>query len=120
MSAAARRGYVLPVQGRPTEITMVRTRADPTDVYRYIVDVQPDERWIDCFKMDGDTYNMAVCPCFYPSIVCRAIDDNAPHNRPTSQQTTKIMASFKLKMGISKYTILNALRKKEEMMVMVQ
>ena len=84
MSAAARRGYVLPVQGRPTEITTVRTRADPGDVDRYInnavsfVDGQPDERWINCLKMDGDTYNMAVCPCFYPSIVCRAIGDDAP------------------------------------------
>ena len=30
------------------------------------------------------------------------------------------MAAFKLKMGISNYAILNALRKKEEMMVMAQ
>ena len=30
------------------------------------------------------------------------------------------MATFKLKMGMSNYAILNALRKKEEMMVMAQ
>ena len=126
--SAPRRGYALPVQGHPTKITMVRVRADPADVDRYIdnavtyVDGQLDERWIDCFKMDGDTYDMAVCPCFYPSIVCRAIDDNAPHNGAKSRQTTEIMASFKLKMGISNYAILyaNALRKKEEMMAMAQ
>ena len=79
-----------------------------------------DERWVDCFKLDRDTYNVAVCPCLYPSIVCRAIDDDAPHNGATRCQITEIMASFKLKMGISNYAILNALLKKEEMMAMAQ
>ena len=120
--SATRRGYALPVQGRPTDITMVRVREDPADVDSYIenavtyVDGQLDERWVDCFKLDGDTYDMTVCPCLYPSIVCRAIDDGAPHNGATSCQITEIMASFKLKMGISNYAILNSLRKKEEMM----
>ena len=63
---------------------------------------------------------MTVCPCLYPSIVCRAIDDDGPHNGATSRQIMEIMASFKLKMGISNYAILNALRKKEEMMAMAQ
>ena len=67
-------------------------------------------------KLDGDTYNMTVCPCLYPSIVCQAIDDEGPHNGATSRQIPDIMATFKLKMGISNYAILNALRKKEEMM----
>ena len=55
-----------------------------------------------------------------PSIVCRAIDGDGPHNRATSRQTTEVMASFKLKMGISNYAILNALRKRKEMMATVQ
>ena len=111
--SATRIGYALPVQGRPTDITMVRVREDPADVDSYIKNA---ERWVDCFKLDGDTYDMTVCPCLYPSIVCRAIDDGAPHNGATSCQITEIMASFKLKMGISNYAILNSLRKKEEMM----
>ena len=124
--STTRRGYALPVQGRPTEITTVRVREDPADVHRYInnavtyVDGQLDERWVDCFKLDGDTYDMTVCQCLYPSIVCRAIDDDAPHNGATSRKITDIMASFKLKMGISNYAILNPLRKKEEMMAMAQ
>ena len=34
--AATRRGYALPVQGRPTDITTVRVREDPADVDSYI------------------------------------------------------------------------------------
>ena len=51
---------------------------------------------------------------------CRAIDDDGPHNGATSCQISDIMASFKLKMGMNNYAILNALRRKEEMMVMAQ
>ena len=43
-----------------------------------------------------------------------------PPNGATSRQITEIMASFKLKMGISNYATLNALRKKEDMMVIAQ
>ena len=124
--AASRRGYALLVQGCPSEITTMRTRGDPADVDRYIdnavffVDGQPDERWINCYRTDGDTYDMAVCPCLYPSIVCRAVDGDGPHNETTSRQTTEVMASLKLKMGINNYAILNALRKRDEMMATVQ
>ena len=108
------------------DITTVRVREDPADVDSYIenavtfVNGELDERWVDCFKLDGDTYDMTVCPCLYPSIVCRAIDDDGPHNGATSRQITEIMAVFELKMGKSNYAILNALWKKEEMMVMAQ
>ena len=73
--AATIRGYAQPVQGRPTAITTVREREDPGDINSYIkkavtyVDGQLDDNWFDCFKLDGDTYNMMVCPCLYPSIV---------------------------------------------------
>jgi hypothetical protein len=59
--SATRRGYALSIQGRPTEITTVRVREGPADVNRYIynavtyVDRQLDERWVNCFKLDGDT-----------------------------------------------------------------
>ena len=123
---ATSRGYAIPVQGCPTAITTVRVREDPGDVDSYIkkavpyVDGQVDESWVDCFKLDGDTYNMTVCPCLYPSIVCPAIDGDGPHNGATSRQIPDIMAAFKLKMGMSNYAILNMLRKKEEMMVVAQ
>ena len=88
--AATRRGYALLVQGRPTAITSVRVREDPADVDSYIekavtyIDGQLDERWVDRFKLDGDTYNMTVCPCLYLSILCPALHDDGPHNGATS------------------------------------
>ena len=59
----------------PTAITTMRVREDPADVDSYIekaimyVDGQVDESWVNCFKLDGDTFNMKVYPCLYPSIV---------------------------------------------------
>ena len=66
--SATRRGYALPIQGPPTKITTVRVREDPADFDSYIdntvtyVDGQLDERWVDCFKLDGDTYDMTALP----------------------------------------------------------
>ena len=125
MSAAAAQKYVPPIQGHPSEISMTRKRGDPTNVERYIeqaisfVDGQPDERWIDTFYINGDTYGMAVCPCLYPLVVCRAIDGDG-HKGTTSRQTTEVMTSFKLKMGATNYVILNALQRKEELMATAQ
>ena len=81
-------------------------------------------RWAAWWKMDrllqdrqGYIWHGSLS---MPSLVCRAIDGDGPHNRATSRQTTEVMASFKLKMGISNYAILNALRKRKEMMATVQ
>ena len=117
MSPAATKKYVLPIQGRPSEISTVSERY--IDQAISFGDGQPDERWIDTFYIEGDTYGMAVCPCLYPSIVCRAIDGDG-HNGTTSRQTTKVMTSFKLKMGVTNYVILNALQRKEELMATAQ
>ena len=50
----------------------------------------------------------------------RLYTGDGPHNGTTSRQTTEIMTIFMLKMGINNYTILNALRKREEMRATVQ
>ena len=50
--AATRRGYALPVQGRPTAITTVRVREDPADIDSYIekavmyIKGQLDKSWV--------------------------------------------------------------------------
>ena len=68
MSTASAQKYVPPIQGLPSEISTTRMQGDPADEERYIdqaisfVDGQPDERWIDTFYINGDTYWMAVCP----------------------------------------------------------
>ena len=54
--AATRRGYALPVQGRPTAITTMRVREDVDSYIKKAVtyvDRQPDESWVDCFKLEG-------------------------------------------------------------------
>ena len=122
--AATRR--TCPNSPRPSHRHYDGEGEDPADVDSYIekavtyVYGQLDKSWVDCFKLDRDTYNMRFCSCLYTSIVGWAIDDDDPHNGATSFQIPDIMAAFKLKMGISNYAILNSLRKKEEMMVMAQ
>ena len=64
--------------------------------------------------MNGDTYDMTVCPCLYLSIVCRAMNDEAAHNRSTSKQVQEMLTGFKLKMGYNNFVIMNALRRQEE------
>ena len=66
--AVARR-YLEPVPGRSTPVSPDRVREDPAHIDAYIedavvyVDMKDQEEWIDCFKMNGDTYNMTVCQC---------------------------------------------------------
>ena len=87
-----------PIHSRPTDaVSSERVREDPANIDGYIqdafvyVDMQAEDEWVDCFKLNGDTYDMTVCPCFYPSIVCRAMDDEAAHNRATSNQIQEII-----------------------------
>ena len=101
-------------------------RPDLTNIDGYIqdaivyVDTQAEDEWADCFKLNGDTYDMTVCPYFYPSIICRAMDDEAAHNRATSKLIQEIITVFKVKMGSNNYVILNALQKMEEGLDMAQ
>ena len=76
--------------------------------------MQDHQEWIDCFKINGDAYELTVCPCHHPSIVCRAMDDEAAHNKTTSKQVQDMITSFKLQMGYNNFMIMNALRRLEE------
>ena len=83
--AAASKKYVPPVQGRQSEVAVIRTRVDPAKVCRYMdlaidfVDGKLDDMWTNTFFIMGDSYGMTVCTCLLPSIVCRSIVDE-PHS----------------------------------------
>ena len=122
MSVARR--YIKPVPNRSIAITSISIRVweDPTNIDGHIQDAVvyvDDDEWVDCFELSDDTYEMTVCPCLYPSIVCRAMDDEADQDGATSWQVMEIITGFKASMGTN-YRILNALRKKEEVVGMGQ
>ena len=99
--AAARR-YLEPIPGRSTPVSPERVREDPKLIDGHIdeaviyVDVQDQEEWTDCFKINDGTYNLTVCPCLHPSIICRAMDDEAAHNRATRKQVQEMITGFKI------------------------
>ena len=80
--AAARR-YLEPVVGRSTPVAARNVREEWNLIDGHIeeaavyVDMQDHQEWIDCFKINGDTYDMTVCPCHHLSIICRAMNDKA-------------------------------------------
>ena len=116
---AATRRYMEPVNGRSTPVALDRVREDPALINGHIdravdyVDTQDHQRWTDCFKLNGETYKVTLCPCLHPSIVCRAMDEELPHNRTTSKQVQDMITSFKHKMG-DNILIINAQRKLDE------
>ena len=69
--AAARR-YLEPVNGLSIPVAPDRVREDPAHIDGYIdlaveyMDRQDHQKWTDCFKLNGDTYKMTVCPCHHP------------------------------------------------------
>ena len=69
---------------------------------------------MDCFKLNGATYDVNVCPCFHSAIICRAMDEELPHSKATSRQVNDMVASFKNQIGDTNFLIVNALRKLEE------
>ena len=68
--AAARR-YLEPVVRHSTPVAAGNVREDPNLIDGHIeeaavyVDMQDHQEWIDCFKINGDTYDMTVCPCHH-------------------------------------------------------
>ena len=89
-----------------------------TDLTVDFVDSQPDDTWTDAFFITSDSYDLTVCTCLLPSIICKSMIDE-PHNVATSRQTGETMEIFKEKMGAQNYVILNALRRKDEQRVVV-
>ena len=101
-----------------------RTRVDPNNLDKFMdlaidfVDSQPDDTWTNAFFIMSDIYELTVCTCLLPTIICRLMIDE-PHNVATSRQTGETMEIFKTKMGVQKYVILIALRRKDEQRVAV-
>ena len=101
-----------------------RTRVDPNNLDKFMdlaidfVDSQPDDTWTNAFFIMSDSYELTVCTCLLPTIICRLMIDE-PHNVATSRQTGETMEIFKTKMGVQKYVILIALRRKDEQRVAV-
>ena len=112
--------YVASVQGGAGEVQTTRQHVDPTDLDTFtdmavdFMDSQPDDVWTDAFFMTSDSYDSSTC--MLPTIVCQSITVE-PHNTATSRQTSKMMMTFKRKMGPQNYKILNALRHKKEQRV---
>ena len=117
--AAARR-YLEPVTGHSAHVAPDRVREDLALIDGYIdraveyVNMQDHQEWIDCLKINGDAYELTICPCHHPSIVCRAMDNEAAHNKTMNKQVQDMITSFKLKMGYNNFVIMNALRRLEE------
>ena len=117
MSVASKK-YVLPVQGQQLKVLATRTPVDPTKLDKFtdlafnFVDSQPDNTWTNIFF----SYELTVCTCLLPSIICRSMRDE-PRNVATSRQTGETMEIFKEKIGAQNYVILNALRCNDEQRV---
>ena len=79
------------------------------------VDNQPADACTDAFYMMGESYNLTSCTCMLPTIVCQAMtEEHHNHNTASSRQSRDTMTTFKKKIGLQNYKILNALRHKAE------
>ena len=76
--------YMEPVNGRPTPIDPERVREDPALVIAAMaravdfVEKQDPQHWIDCFELNNGVYDVNICPCLYPTIICRASPPSPP------------------------------------------
>ena len=78
------------------------------------VETQDPQQWTNCFKLNGAIYDVNVCQCLHPTIICRAMEEELPHSKVSSRQVNRQVASFKNKMGDTNFLIVNAQRKLEE------
>ena len=109
------------VNGRTTPVGPERARgwSNPDTVLELVdkadkfVDSMEAEQWIDCFKLNGDTYEVNVCECFLPTIVCRTLWEDEPHSKAPSKSTNAMIDALKTSMGADNYNIVNELRKIE-------
>ena len=110
------------VNGRATPVGPERARAwsDPDLIPDLVekadkfVDLEEAEQWIDCFRLNGDTYEVNVCECFLPTIVCRTLGEDEPHSKAPSKSTNAMIDALKTSMGTDNYNIVNELRKIED------
>ena len=81
------------VNGRTIPVGPERARgwSDPDTILDLVdradkfVDSMEAEQWIDCFQLNGDTYEVNVCECFLPTVVCRTLGEDEPHSRAPSK-----------------------------------
>ena len=110
------------VNGRTTPVGPERVRgwSEPDTVSELVdradnyVDSVGADTWIDCFQLNGDTYEVNVCDCFLPTIVCRSMEEEEAHSRAPSKSTNSMIESLKASMGADNYNIINELRKRED------
>ena len=60
----------------------------------------------DCFQLNGDIYEVNVCDCFLPTIVCRTMLEEEPHSKAPSKSTNTMIEALKTSMGASNYNII--------------
>jgi hypothetical protein len=117
---AANGRYVEPVNGRPGPIDPEKVREDPALLVAAIaravefVEKQDPQHGIYCFGLNNKVYDVNICPCFHPTIICRAISEENPHRPTSSRNTNDMVDDFMTEMGTSNFLIMNALRKQKE------
>ena len=117
---AANGRYMEPVNRRPGPIDPEKVREDPAVLVAAIaravefVEKQDPQHWIDCFGLNNKVYDVNICPCFHPTIMCRAMGEESPHKPASSKYTNDMVDDFTKEMGTSNFLIMNALRKQKE------
>ena len=111
---AANGRYMELVNGRFTPVSQERVREDPAlltgqvDRAADFVEMQDPQRWTDCFKLNGAIYDVNVCSCLHPTIICRAMEEELPHRMASSRHVNDMVAAFKTKMGDTNFLIVNS------------
>ena len=112
--------YLPPVNGHPGPIEAEKVREDPAILVAVIasavefMEKQDPKNWLDCFALNNKVYDVNICPCFHPSIICRATGEENPHRLASSRKTNNMVDDFIDEMGARNFRIMNALRKQKE------
>ena len=103
---ATNRLHTEPVNGRTTAVGLERSRSDPAlipgqvEAANNFVDFEDSAQWIDCFRLNGNIYEVNVCECLLPTIVCRTQGEDEPHTKAPSKTTNSMIEALKAEMGV--------------------
>ena len=123
---ATYRLHTEPVNGRTLAVGLERSRSDPAlmpgqvEAATDFVDMEDSQQWIDCFRLNGNIYEVNVCECLLPTIVCRTQGEDEPHTKAPSKTTNSMIEALKAEIGVDNYRIINELRKREDQSVTAQ
>ena len=112
---AMNRLHAEPVNGRALAVGPERARNDPAlipgqvETAANFVDMEDPQRWIDCFRLNGNIYEVNVCECLHPTIVCRTQGEDEPHTIAPSKTTNSMIEALKTEMGNDNYRIINVM-----------